>query len=304
LNSSPVFSILLPTNRADELLQRALRSLERAVNGSLDCETIIVLEGIGRIAPPPMIGRATRIAVAPSPGISAALNCGIRCATGEYIVRMDGDDLCHPGRFHCLRRLVLTMPDIIAGAIVKFGMCRARYERPPQSAQQALEDLLHKGYSFAHPASAVRRAAVVAAGGYDSRFDGCEDLDLWLRMLQGGATFASSRTPHLFYRVHQGQATAVDKSNLTRKRLLLAPNARMPCDEYCPGRLTSLMGLQCGNPAMVCRRYLADLRLSEIRSTALAPVQRRRAMLQRSMRLLAQELRAGWETRHTSAWLE
>ena len=304
MSMDPAFSILLPVNRVDWLLEQTLRSLDRAVSGSSDCELIIVLDGIERMATPLQIGRGTRVAVSPSRGISAALKVGIRRAIGQYIVRMDGDDLCHPNRFHYLRRMVVGQPDIIAGAIVRFGACRPRYEVPPPSAQQALEDLLHKGYSFAHPATAVRRTALVAAGGYDSRFDGCEDLDLWLRMLKNGATFASSHRLHLFYRIHQGQATAVAAGNLAQQRLALVPDARTPCHEYCPGRLTSLMGLRSGDPTMVCRRYLQDLRLAELRRAS-GPdhAWRRGVAVQRTIRLLGQELRAGWETRRMPGWL-
>jgi glycosyltransferase involved in cell wall biosynthesis len=305
MSRSPVFSILVPINAHHEFFQPALRSLERAVDGSSDCEAIIVLDGMERMAPLRQIGRGTKITVSPSRGISAALNWGVHCAAGEYIVRMDGDDLCHPSRFRDLRRLIAAMPDIVAGAIVKFGACRARYEPPPDGAQQAIEDLLHRGYAFAHPATAVRRAAFLAAGGYDSHFDGCEDLDLWLRMLQAGATFTGSRTPHLFYRVHEHQASATaDRSHLVYERLSLAPDAWLPCSDRCPGRLTSLVGLRSGHPAAVCSRYLRDLRLRELRqATGVARVRREGAALRRGVSLLRQELRAGWETRRTPGWV-
>jgi glycosyltransferase involved in cell wall biosynthesis len=295
--STPAFSILLPTNVDSPLLQAAVRSVQRAVEGSRDCEVIVVLDGIERISALPHVGRHTVITVSPGQGISAALNWGTRSATGDYIVRMDGDDLCHPTRFHDLRRLFVSEPDIIAGAIVKFGACRSRYEAPPRTAHQVMEDLFHRGYAFAHPAAAVRRDVLVAAGGYRSEFDGCEDLDLWLRMLQSGATFARSSSPHIWYRVHHSQASRSRAAgDRLLRRLILVPNASRPCSKRCPGRLATYLALRSGDRASVCPDYLPYMRLRDLRrAAAVDRVSCSHAALRRITSILGQELRARWE---------
>jgi Glycosyl transferase family 2 len=293
----PTFSILLPTNTDGQLLRAALRSVDRAVGEREDCELVLVLDGIEGISNVPDIGRGTITSVSPGQGISAALNWGIHIATGQYIVRMDGDDLCHPARFRDLRRLSVSAPDIIVGAIVKFGACRSRYEAPPRGAAQALEDLFHRGYAFAHPATGIRRDVLVGVGGYRSEFDGCEDLDLWLRMLQRGATLESSTSPHICYRVHRGQASrGFDARDRSEERLSLVADTSKPCDSYCPGRLATYYALRSGDPTSVCPRYLRHMRFQDLRQAkGDRRVKSSRAALQRSMHILGQELRAAWE---------
>ena len=295
--AAPRFSILLPTTSYGDYLPVTLRSVDRAVAGSDDCELIVVLDGAGRAAPLPTVGRRTVSLVSPGTGISAALNAGLQAAGGDYLVRMDADDLCHPQRFRDLRRRSAGRPDIIAGAIVKFGACRPSYEAPPRDARQAMEDLLHRGYAFAHPAAAVRREALERAGGYDPARDGLEDLDLWLRLLDGGAGFASSRLPHVFYRVHaeqvsRGAAVAAG----VRDRLALVPAAGAACGDRCPGRLATCCSLHAGDPGRVCGRYLHHLAVRELRGARGAGrVRRRRAIVRHGIASAGRRLRAGWE---------
>jgi glycosyltransferase involved in cell wall biosynthesis len=295
--ASLTFSILLPTAVDDGLLQAALRSLAHAVGRRSDCEAIIVLDGLGQIRTPPRIGRRTRIQVSPGRGISNALNWGMQFAEGQYVVRMDADDLCHPTRFQDLQRLTKSSPDIIVGSIVKFGACRPRYEEPPQAAPQALEDLLHRGYSFAHPATTIRRATLEACGGYDSRFDGCEDLHLWLRMLRAGAVLRGSSVPHVYYRVHGRQfSRSVQVHARSRDCLTSVSLATQPCEEGCPGRLATYSGLQSGDLASVCRRYRMHVPVKALRRSFRAtPVAASKAAIARGALVARQSLRARWE---------
>jgi hypothetical protein len=63
----------------------------------------------------------------------------------------------------------------------------------------------------AHPSVMFRKEAAEKAGNYRPEFEGSEDLDLWIRILNYGEIF-SSQDFLTFYRVHENQITV--KNNL------------------------------------------------------------------------------------------
>ena len=246
-----LFSVVIPTNASGDLLNQAVRSVLRDMGATADqAEILVVADGL-TVQMPPMPG--VTILKSSGSGISAALNTGAAAARGRYIVRMDADDVWARGRFADLHRAISGSPDLIAGAIVKFGGVRPLYERPPKRAAEALERLLHNGYAFAHPACAIKRQKLLDLGGYRSEFDGAEDLDMWLRLLTSGHQLATSARVHVLYRV---------RSPLNRTRPLVHPCVRClrsypaasgPCPlRGCPGRLRGLEHVLAGGGA-VCR---------------------------------------------------
>jgi hypothetical protein len=72
---------------------------------------------------------------------------------------------------------------------------------------------LDRPAKLAYPANVLptsgmlaRRDALLAAGGFDPAWQPIEDLDLWMRMLQGG-TGVMSPVPVVRYHLHAGQTT-------------------------------------------------------------------------------------------------
>ncbi len=121
-------------------------------------------------------------------GLNYTLNRCLREATGEFIARMDGDDLCAPDRFEKELAALRGEPDI---AIVSTGMeffdesgvwGQIRHTEYPQK-----EDFLH-GSPFCHAPCMVRRSAFTAVGGYteDKRLLRVEDYHLWIKMYRAG----------------------------------------------------------------------------------------------------------------------
>jgi GT2 family glycosyltransferase len=120
-------------------------------------------------------------------GIVAALNRGLGLADGELIARMDADDLAHPGRF---ARQVAYLDAHAEIAVVGCAVTlidqagnRIRDVEYPL-APDAVAVFLERGSPLAHPAVMMRRAAVLAVGGYREAYRHSEDYDLWLRMAE------------------------------------------------------------------------------------------------------------------------
>lgn len=253
------FSVVLPTNRNGSLLDAAVESTLTAMGTHDDLELLVVGDGID-----PLVVHDARVRTATieGGGIVAALNAGLEAARGEYVVRMDGDDVCHPRRLLRLRRRVDCFPGVAvhAAAIVTFGTAIPRWEPPVRSSDEVTESLLHTGYALAHPAAAFRRSTVLAAGGYKLGLEGIEDLDLWLRLAQGGSRFLGTTETAVFYRRHRQQVTRTDDTATKLiDRIALDSRSSRPCGVGCPGRLRSLKASLKGCIAEVCPRYVTAL---------------------------------------------
>lgn len=121
-------------------------------------------------------------------GLNATLNRCLSMATGEYIARMDGDDLCSPERFAEEVTVLDAEPDI---AIVSSSMecfdengvwgCVRHSEYPTN------RDFL-RGSPFCHAPCMVRREAYAAVNGYSEKscFLRVEDYHLWVKMYHAG----------------------------------------------------------------------------------------------------------------------
>lgn len=117
-------------------------------------------------------------------GLNFTLNRCLEHAKGQYIARMDGDDVCYPTRFEEEVRCLQDNPEI---AIVSTDMeffdetgtwGRIRHPEFPQN-----KDFL-AGSPFCHAPCMVRREAYQAVRGYsvDERFLRVEDYHLWVKM--------------------------------------------------------------------------------------------------------------------------
>lgn len=121
-------------------------------------------------------------------GIAVGLNECINASKGEYIARMDDDDICLPGRFE--RQLeFLQMHDdyqwvgVLADLFDESGVW-GRADRPENPEPK---DFFHSS-PFIHPSVMFRRDVLVATGGYSvSRIiSRCEDYELFMRLYAQG----------------------------------------------------------------------------------------------------------------------
>ena len=121
-------------------------------------------------------------------GLNHTLNRCLAAAKGEFVARMDGDDLCSPDRFEKELAALTAHPEM---ALVSTGMTyfdeTGTWGRhvPKDFPQKA--DFLY-GTPFCHAPCMARRAAFEAVGGYtdDPKFLRVEDFDLWVKLYAAG----------------------------------------------------------------------------------------------------------------------
>ena len=124
-------------------------------------------------------------------GVSAALNSGLAVAGGDYVARLDADDLWHPAK---LERQVETARRNPHAALiytwVRYIDAASRVHRdgppqcfPPHSLCREIYESLVGGNS----STLMRRDVVRELGGYDETLSSWEDLLLHLRISAGHA---------------------------------------------------------------------------------------------------------------------
>ena len=123
-------------------------------------------------------------------GLADSLNMGIRRARGEWIARLDADDICESVRLE--KQLMLAGLDsglVFVGAgqvtINESGQKLKEYLYP--CSHSLLLKNLRSAYQFPPHSSAFYRASAVRSiGGYRPRIKRSEDWDLWLRLSEVG----------------------------------------------------------------------------------------------------------------------
>ncbi len=121
-------------------------------------------------------------------GLNHTLNRCLKMATGEYIARMDGDDISLPERFE---KEIAVLEEHSEYAIVSTSMIyfdetgdwgRNNAKEIPQK-----KDLLH-GVPHSHAPCIIRTEAFLSVEGYteDPRLLRVEDYDLWIKLYAAG----------------------------------------------------------------------------------------------------------------------
>jgi glycosyltransferase involved in cell wall biosynthesis len=187
MNSNPRVSVIIPCFNLGEFLDEAVESVlaqsyqdfEILIvdDGSTDAATIELLDGYAR--------PKTAVFRTGNRRLAAARNFLISQARGHYICALDADDRLHP---EYLERTVgvLDADPSLTFASTRLQMFGAETSVWPRDQRCDLGMLLCDD-TIITPAL-VRRAAVLACGGYDERMphQGDEDWDLWIGMVERG----------------------------------------------------------------------------------------------------------------------
>lgn len=139
-------------------------------------------------------------------------NLAVARARGEFIAWIDADDVCEPNRIEAQLQVLRAQPET---AVV--GSCltvidaddRVIGGRDYPTAHDAIARLMPIRNPLAQPSVMMRADAFRRAGGYRyDRYQGCEDYDLWCRLLGAGARFCNVERPLVRYRIHGAQIKA------------------------------------------------------------------------------------------------
>ncbi|MCM1219984.1 MAG: glycosyltransferase [Lachnospiraceae bacterium] len=140
-------------------------------------------------------------------GFAESLNVGIRSAAGNYIARMDDDDISLPERLYKEVAYMEGHPEIsVVGGWIKFFGQYAHEEHRPENTEELKVWSIKESPLF-HPTVMIRTEILKQHSFfYDSQWF-TEDYDLWLRMMEK-VKIANIPEVVLLYRASGQNATA------------------------------------------------------------------------------------------------
>lgn len=118
-------------------------------------------------------------------GLAASLNKGLALCTGEYIVRMDTDDVCYPNRFERQVAFMDANPEIaVAGTWVNLTGDWKGIWKTPVSHEEIKCKLLFNS-AIAHPSVIMRKSELQKHDlRYSEELKKIQDYDLWTRAIR------------------------------------------------------------------------------------------------------------------------
>lgn len=135
-------------------------------------------------------------------GLVATLNKGIGLSKGQYIARMDADDISLPNRFECqLKYMQAHNLDIVGCNIIKFD--EQGKEISALAVPKHHENIvryLQWGNCILHPTWMCKKSLYQSLGGYRD-VSCCEDYDFVLRAILNGCNAGNCEEFLLRYRV-------------------------------------------------------------------------------------------------------
>lgn len=137
-------------------------------------------------------------------GFVKSLNIGLEISKGQYIARMDGDDIAFPDRIQKQVSFLESNPkiDILGGALKLINQKgkETSFRRYPAKGFSLLVYFTFRS-PLAHPTVMMRRRIVEEGFRYDESLSKAEDLDLWLRLFLSGHRIANMQDFLLKYRI-------------------------------------------------------------------------------------------------------
>lgn len=187
--SAPVVSVVLPVFNAAAYLHEALDSL--CTQTFAQFEIVLVDDAStdnSRLIAETYAQKDARlniIANTQGKGLAGALNSGLEAAAGDYIARMDADDISLPSRLEKQLAFMQAHPDIaLCGTgIHYFGAGPALDVLYPLTHEQIFCRMLFVN-PLAHPTVLWRREVFLRAGLRYDPTSHAEDYDLWERSAQ------------------------------------------------------------------------------------------------------------------------
>lgn len=142
-------------------------------------------------------------------GLAMSMNAGIHLASGEYIARMDADDISLPERLQKeLDYLQTTGADLVGCAVKRIdaeGNVIGTIH-PPVKTPKEVERYLSYKNPIVHPTVLMKTSVIRALGGYRN-FNACQDYDLWTRFATNGYQIYQMDEILFLFRRHEKSIT-------------------------------------------------------------------------------------------------
>jgi len=285
VNALPRVSVVIPCFNYARYLPAALGSV--LAQDGVDVDVVVVDDASGDDSLEVAREFADRdprvrvIAHSENRGHLATANDAVGQATGEFVVKLDADDLLTPGSLARAAGLLRAYP----GVAFCYGWAEEFTGDPPVvldpprtrtqvwSGEEWTRRVLRRGHNvIRQPEVMMRRAGLEAVGGYDVRLPWAEDLHLWLRLAAHGDVGRLAGPTQGLYRVHdKSLMRAADDLELTDLRWRIAAiDLYLTEHPGAVGEVTSLRALGLSSLAREARALAARGATGHAEARALA----------------------------------
>ncbi len=141
-------------------------------------------------------------------GLGEALRIGSELCTGDYILRMDADDVSDTHRFEKQIAYVEAHPeiDVVGTDIAEFNQSPDETNKRVRACPPRHDDIVQMGKKrnpMNHVSVCMKKRALLKAGGYQTLLL-LEDYYLWLHMIAAGCKLANINESLVYVRVGNG----------------------------------------------------------------------------------------------------
>lgn len=224
----PQISVIMPVYNSNQFLEESISSILNQTYKKF--ELLIIDDGSKdqslRTIKTFKDSRIRLISHKTNRGIVDSLNEGIAMSRGEYIIRMDADDISLPNRFETQVNFMKNNPKVgVCGSWIEvFGKYNYIWKTPVTDSEIKLKLFFES--AIAHPSVCIRKSVLVNNNlRYDSKFQYAEDYMLWYKISKV-SLLANIPKVLLKYRTHRAQIGSrlktkqVNINNLIKKHIL------------------------------------------------------------------------------------
>ena len=189
----PLVSCIMTAFNAAHTVEGAVRSILEQTHG--DFEILVVDDGSTDGTPnllQSLSRQDSRIRLwsLANQGQTRALNVCLEHARGEYVARMDADDVSLPHRFERQVAWLESKPNIVALGTLRMTIDEKgavlKKQKPKPDVRPDLHAVPPRYVSLVHPSAMIRAQVLRKVGGYRPFFRYAQDVDLWLRLAERG----------------------------------------------------------------------------------------------------------------------
>lgn len=221
----PLVSIILPIKNGADYLCEALDSIIEQTY--TNWELIVINDG-STDKTASILGSYTKkhsqirvISIRHSVGISQALNLGIIKAKGDFIARMDADDISYPSRLAKQIAYLLDNPKVVAlgsqcDVINEQGELTGVKTFP--TSHKAIYETVFRFNPLQHPTLVINRKLLPKHFIFYDDLDGAEDLGLLFKLFPYGKVHNMNETL-LAYRIHSHNVSFVNIKSIYAQAL-------------------------------------------------------------------------------------
>jgi glycosyltransferase involved in cell wall biosynthesis len=135
--------------------------------------------------------------------LPAKLNYGLQISNADYIARMDGDDIIHQERFEIqLNYLLKYNYDLVGSNLLYVDLDgKPLLSKKYPEYNKEINFYMPINLSVAHASVLIRKEKLKRIGGYSEKVNFAEDMEMFLRLSQSGATFYNVQENLYYYRL-------------------------------------------------------------------------------------------------------